>query len=124
MSWWRRLRLWVLDRQELVEQVRDLTRRSDILTAWLRREQAARAADVEALRRDLAACRREAESLDAGNRALDAENRRERRHGSQLAHRNRAAWEFADRLPAHQAAELRRLLSLRLPAASVESADV
>lgn len=112
---WRRIRLWFTWQTMLIRRAIELDQELALTQARLRREHGRHAAEVEGLRVDLAACRREAESLSAANDAVIAQNQRERLFGNHLAHRNRAGVELADRLPADLAAELRAALAPTFP---------
>lgn len=112
--WWQRIRLWFTWQSMLIGRAVALERELTLTQGRLRREQSRHAAEVGGLHAEVAALRREAESLAAANDAVIAQNRRERLFGNQLAHRNRAGFELADRLPADLAAELRAALAPRI----------
>lgn len=107
MRWWRWLRAWLSNQATLVALLGDAEAERERLAAVLRRARAQHELELQMRDADVAACRREAESLNAANRALNDDMRRERVWGNDLAHRLRKAHEFADRLPDGLAAELR-----------------
>lgn len=111
-----RLRAWLSNQAVLVELVADLERRVRHLTHAAVARNTRHNTELVDLRAQLDACRREAESLDAANQAVNAQNRWERMWGNQLAHRNRAAWEMSEQLPPDVGERLRAALSLTLPA--------
>jgi hypothetical protein len=121
VRWWRWLRAWLSNQATLVALLGDAEAERDRLAAALRRERACRELEAELHRADVAALRREAESLDAGNRVLLDERRREAVRGNDMAHRLRKGHEFADRLPDELAAELRAALALTFPAQPEEA---
>lgn len=115
ISVWRWLRAWLSNQTTLALLVVDLESRSDRLTAELRRRDAHHDAELARLRDENAGLRREAEAMDAANQELIRQNRLERLHGNKLAHRISAVHQFAEQLPTEQAAQLRDLLSPKLP---------
>ncbi|MFG2046196.1 hypothetical protein ACGFIW_02030 [Micromonospora sp. NPDC048935] len=90
--------------------------------AHKRRDDAFREVTVKVLRDDLAAARREAESLDAGNQTLIEQIRRAEVTSSRQAHRIAAAFRFAEQLPPDLATELRGRLALTFPSVPEEAA--
>ncbi len=124
MRWWRWLRAWLSNQATQASLLVEVEAERDRLAAVLRRERACRVLEAEMFRDDRAALRREAESLDAGNRVLLDENRREVMRGNDMAHRLRKGHEFADRLPDDLAAELRAALAPTFSAQPEEATRV
>lgn len=111
MRWWRWLRAFLSKQAELASRLVEAEADRDRLTALLVREKASRELEADMYRADLSALRREAESLHAANEERHETIQRELAWSNTMAHRLRKGHEFADRLPADLADELRGLLA-------------
>ena len=111
MRWLRWLRAFLSNQATLAALLVEAEAERDRLAAMVRRMSARHELELQIGDAEVAAFRREAESLDAANVELIRQNRRERAWSNTLAHRLRKGHEFADRLPDELAAELRALLS-------------
>jgi len=105
------LRAFLSNQVTLAALLVEVEAERDRLAAMVRRMSARHELELQIGDAEVAAFRREAESLDAANVELIRQNRRERAWSNTLAHRLRKGHEFADRLPDELAAELRALLS-------------
>ncbi|MET8278205.1 hypothetical protein [Micromonospora sp. NPDC005174] len=115
MRWWRWLRAFLSNQVTSASLLFEAESERDRLAALLRRERACRELEADMHRADVAALRREAESLHAANEERHDAIQRERAWSNTMAHRLRKGHEFADRLPDDLAADLRAALSPTFP---------
>ncbi|MEV5211409.1 hypothetical protein AB0K35_28435 [Micromonospora sp. NPDC053740] len=109
------MRAWLSNQATLVALLAEVEAERDRLAATLRRANACHQLELQMRDADVAACRREAESLDAGNQTLIEQIRWADVVSSRQAHRIAAAYRFADQLSPDVAAELRGRLALTFP---------
>ncbi|MFD6565325.1 hypothetical protein [Micromonospora profundi] len=121
MRWLRWLRAFLTNQATLAALLVDVESERDRLAAMVRRMSARHELELQIGDAEVAAFRREAESLDAANVELIRQNCRERAWSNTLAHRLRKGHEFAANLPDVQAAELRALLSPAFPSLPEEA---
>jgi len=124
VRWWRWLRAFLSNQATLVALLVEAETDRDRLAALLRREQACRELEARIFAADVAALRREAESLHAANEERHATIQQERAWSNTVVHRNAAGFRLADRLPAELsdlADELRGCLAPTFPTAPEEA---